>query len=87
MELKAVLMDEATVERTVTRIAHEILEKNHGTDNLALIGVRRGGVPIARRLAECIREIEGKEVPVGEIVTASQISGRWSKVTWKKKTG
>ena len=67
LELKAVLMDEATVERTVTRIAHEILEKNHGTENLALIGVRRGGIPIAKRLAECIYEIEGKEVPVGEI--------------------
>ncbi len=67
MELKAELMDEAAVERTITRIAHEILEKNQGTENLALIGVRRRGVPIARKLAECIREIEGKEIPVGEL--------------------
>ncbi|MBI3450753.1 MAG: bifunctional pyr operon transcriptional regulator/uracil phosphoribosyltransferase PyrR [Acidobacteria bacterium] len=58
-------MDEATIDRTLTRIAHEILEKHKGTDGLVLVGIRSRGVPLARRLADKIQKIEGAEVPVG----------------------
>jgi pyrimidine operon attenuation protein/uracil phosphoribosyltransferase len=58
-------MDEATIDRTLTRIAHEILEKHRGTEGLVLVGIRSRGVPLARRLAEKIRKIEGMDVPVG----------------------
>ena len=64
-ELKARLMDETAVNRALTRIAHEILEKNGGCENLCLIGMRRRGEPLARRISEKIAVIEGREVPVG----------------------
>src|SRR3989442_3229207 len=59
------IMDAATVGRTLTRIAHQILEKNKTTTGLALVGIQTRGVPMARRLAAAIREIEGRDVPVG----------------------
>ena len=62
---KAKIMDKEGIRRAVTRIAHEIIERNKGTDKLALIGIRKRGVPLALRLAGKIRDIEGKEVPVG----------------------
>lgn len=62
---KGRIMDEATIDRTLTRIAHEILEKHRGCDDLVLVGIRTRGVPIARRLGEKIRKIEGCEIPVG----------------------
>lgn len=62
---KAQIIDAEGINRSLTRIAHEVLEKNKGTEDLVLIGIRRRGVPLARRLAEKIREIEGKSVPVG----------------------
>jgi pyrimidine operon attenuation protein/uracil phosphoribosyltransferase len=62
---KGHVMDEATIDRTLTRIAHEILEKHRGTEGLVLVGIRSRGVPLARRLAEKIRKIEGMDVPVG----------------------
>lgn len=67
MELqeKKVIMDDIAIKRALTRIAHEIIEKNKGVDNVALIGVRRRGGPLAHRLAERIEEIEGVKVPVG----------------------
>jgi pyrimidine operon attenuation protein/uracil phosphoribosyltransferase len=58
-------MDEATIDRTLTRIAHEILEKHRGIEGLVLVGIRSRGVPLARRLGEKIRGIEGREIPVG----------------------
>ena len=58
-------MDEATIDRTLTRIAHEILEKHRGVDGLVLVGIRTRGVPLARRLGAKIAGIEGREVPVG----------------------
>ena len=67
MNFKAQIMDEAAVDRTLVRIAHQIIEKNHGVQNLCLVGIRTRGVPLARRLAENIRAIEGVEVPVGEL--------------------
>lgn len=59
------LMDGDGLRRVLTRIAHEIVEKNKGIDNLVLVGIRTRGVPIARRLAEKIKEFEGQDVPVG----------------------
>ncbi len=64
-KLKATLMDEAAVNRALTRIAHEMLEKNGGCDGLCLVGIRRRGEPLAQRIAEKIEAIEGKAVPVG----------------------
>ncbi len=67
MELreKHVLMDEMDMKRALTRITHEIIEKNKGVENVAVIGIRRRGGPLAYRLAENIEAIEGLKVPVG----------------------
>src|SRR6188508_630788 len=62
-----VVMDADRIGRTLTRIAHEIVERNKGTDDLALVGVRTRGVPIARRIARALREITGHEVPTGAL--------------------
>jgi len=62
---KTVLMDTEGIRRALTRIAHEIVEKNKGVDNVVLVGIRTRGVPIAERLAENIEKIEGKKPPVG----------------------
>jgi pyrimidine operon attenuation protein/uracil phosphoribosyltransferase len=62
-----VIMDEISVRRALTRIAHEILEKNKGIDHCVLIGIRTRGIYLARRIAERIMEIEGKPVQVGEL--------------------
>ncbi|MBM3250510.1 MAG: bifunctional pyr operon transcriptional regulator/uracil phosphoribosyltransferase PyrR [Candidatus Omnitrophica bacterium] len=67
MEEKAKVLDKETLNRTLTRMAHEILEKNKGTEGLCLVGIRNRGVYIARRLAEAIKRIEGKEVLVGAL--------------------
>jgi pyrimidine operon attenuation protein/uracil phosphoribosyltransferase len=65
MHARAEIMDEEAIERAITRIAHEILEKNKGTENLVLIGIQRRGVPLAKRLAKKILQVEGGKVPVG----------------------
>jgi pyrimidine operon attenuation protein/uracil phosphoribosyltransferase len=65
MKIKAVIMDEKTIERAVTRTAHEILEKNKGTEKLALLGIRTRGVPLAQRILEKIEDIEGVRLPLG----------------------
>ena len=62
---KAQIMTAPEIERTLVRLAHEIVERNNGTKNLALIGIRRRGVPLAERLARSIREFEKVQVPVG----------------------
>jgi len=62
---KSQLMSATEIDRTLQRLAHEIVEKSGGTSNLALVGIRRRGVPLARRLAQAIRSIDGVEVPVG----------------------
>lgn len=62
---KAQLMSASEIERTLVRLAHEIIEKNNGTEKLVLVGIKRRGVPIANRLAKIIERIEGKPVPVG----------------------
>ncbi len=67
MKWKAQMMAETDVERALVRLAHQIIEKNHGTENLCLIGIKTRGVPLAKRLAENIGKIENANVPVGEI--------------------
>ena len=62
---KTVLLDAAGIHRALTRISHEIAEKNKGIEDVVLVGIRTRGVPIAERLAAAIGEIEGKEPPVG----------------------
>lgn len=67
MELKAVLLDEKAVQRTLKRISHEIIEKNKGTEDIVLIGIRSRGVPLAMRIANIIESIEGNKIPVGSV--------------------
>ena len=62
-----VVLSEDDIRRGLTRIAHEILERNHGSEGLILVGMRRRGVPLARRLADLIAQFEGADVPVGEL--------------------
>ena len=67
MEYKATLMSGDDIDRALKRIAHQIIEKNHGLQNVCLIGIRTRGVPLAGRLAKHIETIEGAQVPVGEL--------------------
>ena len=60
-------MDADRMSRAITRMAHEILERNRGLDELALVGIRTRGVPIARRLARALREINGDDIPAGSL--------------------
>nr|HEV7952774.1 bifunctional pyr operon transcriptional regulator/uracil phosphoribosyltransferase PyrR [Candidatus Acidoferrales bacterium] len=64
---KSQLMSATEIDRTLQRVAHEIVERSGGTANLALIGVRRRGVPLANRIAKAMREIDRVEVPVGTL--------------------
>ena len=67
MQYKAEIMDEAAVGRSLKRITHEILERNKGTEDLLLLGIKRRGLPLAREIAANIRRFEDVEVPVGYI--------------------
>jgi pyrimidine operon attenuation protein / uracil phosphoribosyltransferase len=67
MTEKAVVLDNQGIRRALTRIAHEIIERNKGIEDCVLVGIRTRGIYIAKRLAERIREIEGAEMPVGEL--------------------
>lgn len=62
---KTVLLDEQAMHRALVRIAHEILEKNKGVDDIVLVGIRSRGVPLAERVADAIENIEGKRPHVG----------------------
>jgi pyrimidine operon attenuation protein/uracil phosphoribosyltransferase len=61
------LLDKEDIERAITRMAHEIIEKNKGVRSLCLVGIQRGGVHLANRLAAKLKEIEGKGIPVGTL--------------------
>lgn len=63
--LKNKIMDEDAIRRAISRLAHEIVEKNKGSDDLALIGIRTRGVPLAERIRQRILEYEGVELPLG----------------------
>lgn len=67
MSFKAILLDEQAIRRALTRIAHEIIERNKGIEQCILIGIKTRGIHIAKRLAEKIEQIEGKQIPVGEV--------------------
>src|SRR5450432_4432702 len=64
---KSQLMSASEIERTLVRLAHEILEKNGGVEGLGLVGIRRRGVPIAERLGRMIQHVEKKKVPIGTL--------------------
>ena len=64
---KAVIMDETAINRALTRIAHEILERNEGCENLALVGIVTRGDLLAKQLVDKIEEIEGVRVPLGSL--------------------
>lgn len=61
------LLNKKDIERIISRIAHEIIEKNKGPENLCLVGIQRGGVHLAQRIAAKIKVIEHAEVPVGSL--------------------
>ena len=67
LKFKSILMDDAAVERAVTRISHEIIERNNGVDNVCLVGIMRRGVPLATKIAHMIEKIEGAVLPVGAL--------------------
>jgi pyrimidine operon attenuation protein / uracil phosphoribosyltransferase len=67
MTQKAVVLDEQAIRRALTRIAHEVIEKNKGIDDCVLVGIKTRGIHIAKRLAERIVQIEEKTIPVGEL--------------------
>lgn len=62
---KAKVLDTPAIARSLIRIAHEIVERNRTTDNLAIVGIRSRGAYLAQRLAEYIKKIDGKDVPLG----------------------
>ena len=61
------VMSEGDISRALRRIGHEILERNKGSDGLVLLGIPSRGAPLARRLAACIEDVEGTQIPVGEL--------------------
>jgi len=67
MEFKAALLDEKAIERALVRIAHEIVEKNKGVEDLVLVGIKRRGAPLANRIMDNIRRFEEIQVPVASV--------------------
>ena len=63
-------MDAEDLRRAITRIAHEIVEHNQGLEDVVLVGLQTGGVPLAHRLSETLRQIEGADVPIGTVDVA-----------------
>ena len=67
MQKKAELLDRESIERATVRMAHQIIEKNHGTQDVVFVGIRRRGVPLANILKENIEKIESANIPIGEL--------------------
>lgn len=67
MKLKANLLDDNAIRRSLVRISHEIIEKNKGVEEIVLIGIKRRGYPLAKRIAKNIEKIEGVSVEVGYV--------------------
>ena len=65
--VKSIVMDEGEIERSLTRIAHQILEKNKGADNIAIVGIVTRGDLLAKNLVDKIEQIEGVRVPLGRL--------------------
>lgn len=66
-QFKAMLMDKTAVDRALKRIAHEILERNRGCENMCIIGIKSRGIPLAQLIADNIAKIENTEIPTGEL--------------------
>lgn len=64
MSSKTLIMDDNAIGRAITRIAHEIIERNKGIDNVVLVGIKTRGIPLAKRIADKIFQIEGKKIPI-----------------------
>ena len=67
MHLKASLLDENAIRRALTRLSHEIIEKNKGVKDIVLVGIKRRGYPLAERLSEFIEKFEGVKIPVASV--------------------
>lgn len=67
MNLKANLLDDKAIKRSLIRISHEIIEKNKGVEDIVLVGIKRRGYPLAKRIAKNIEDIEGIKLPVGYV--------------------
>jgi pyrimidine operon attenuation protein/uracil phosphoribosyltransferase len=67
MKLKNQLLDDKSVTRSLTRIAHEIIERNKGVEDIVLVGIKRRGYPLAQRISEAINKIEGITLPVESV--------------------
>ena len=67
MTPKTLIMDDKQIARTLTRMAHEIIERNHGAEDLCLVGIHTRGEPLSRMLADAIMRVEGVRVPVGSL--------------------
>ena len=67
MRVKTQILDDAQVVRSITRIAHEIIERNHGCENVCLVGICTRGEPISRMIAEAIKRVEGVDVQAGSV--------------------
>lgn len=67
MNLKAEILDNKGINRTLTRIAHEIIERNKGVEDVVLIGIKRRGIPLAHRISNLIESIEDIKIPVGSV--------------------
>lgn len=67
MDKKKTVLDQSAINRALTRIAHEIVERNKGGDGLVLVGIKTRGVPLTKRLQEKIKQIEEIDVPFGEL--------------------
>lgn len=67
MQIKTILMDALAIDRALKRISHEIIEKNKGVNNIVMLGIAKGGIPICDILAKNIHDIEKNEIPTGQI--------------------
>ena len=65
MKFKAQIMDEAAVQRSLARLTHEIIERNRGTQNVLLVGIKRRGLPLAEAIAANMEKFDGASAPVG----------------------
>ncbi|MFA6939472.1 MAG: bifunctional pyr operon transcriptional regulator/uracil phosphoribosyltransferase PyrR [Clostridiaceae bacterium] len=67
MKFKSQLLDDKALNRSLIRVAHEVVEKNKGIDNVVLVGIKRRGMPIAKRISKLIEDFEGVSVPVATV--------------------
>jgi len=65
--MEKIIVDAETMKRALTRITYEVIERHKNLDNLVLVGIKTRGIPLAKRIAERFRALEGMEIPVGEL--------------------